>query len=87
MDGCFHAGAPPPAVSACFSRLIRAWPCRSPIFVVNYIVIMTYVSITNYGWGGEKPMMLPAACDIAIIGAGPVGLFLANLLGLESVCT
>jgi len=48
---------------------------------------MTYVSITNYGWGGEKPMMLPAACDIAIIGAGPVGLFLANLLGLESVCT
>src|SRR5437764_300251 len=27
-------------------------------------------------------MTLPSDCDIAIIGAGPVGLFLANLMGL-----
>ena len=28
-------------------------------------------------------MMLPSECDIAIIGAGPVGLFMANLMGLS----
>ena len=27
-------------------------------------------------------MLLPSDCDIAIIGAGPVGLFMANLMGL-----
>src|SRR5271166_6160120 len=27
-------------------------------------------------------MTLPSDCDIAIIGAGPVGLFMANLLGV-----
>lgn len=27
-------------------------------------------------------MMLPSDCDIAIIGAGPVGLFMANVMGL-----
>ena len=31
--------------------------------------------------------MIPASCEVLIIGAGPAGLTLANLLGMEGVAT
>ena len=33
----------------------------------------------------EANSELPSTCDIAIVGAGPIGLMLANLLGADGV--
>ena len=34
--------------------------------------------------GNGSNSELPSQCDVAIIGAGPIGLMLANLLGLAA---
>ena len=35
--------------------------------------------------GGGTSCELPSRCDVAVIGAGPIGLMLANLLGTAGV--
>ena len=35
--------------------------------------------------GGVSSCELPSRCDVAIVGAGPIGLMLANLLGMAGV--
>src|SRR5208283_2393456 len=53
-----------------------------PTFRIDSPVILTYTSATKTDLGRMLVMKLPSECDIAIIGAGPVGLLMANLMGL-----
>src|SRR5271156_4112964 len=68
------------------------------IFHIDILVIMTNTSIRNLRatrgpTGGcnmeavanDNPSVPSTSCEVAIIGAGPVGLMVANLLGMAGL--